>query len=230
MKKYYQIDCSIDRKIIGRSELPLTVEVKDKEFLDYRKRFFYIDDYFENESGLYGDFPKGIKGKMYQRKKDPVDFMLVMPTSFNPKYIVSGKVKNIFEKIFIDKSEYHLEELTIEGHPERFYFLFLPLLKSLEYVDYSKTIFYDSTNDNYAVFGTYHKSQIECNKNIGYYAKKLYVAKELESRDIINLQTSIHPFFSKKIIDAFAEESILGYDIIKSGDFKIELHFGNSLS
>jgi len=35
MKKYYKIDASIDNKIIGKSESPLTVQIKNKTFSEH---------------------------------------------------------------------------------------------------------------------------------------------------------------------------------------------------
>lgn len=223
-KIFYQFDASIDPKIIGRSGLPLTVQIKDKSFSEQSRKYTLdVNKYFEDFSNLYSNFPKGLSGKMYQRLRKPIDLMITMPFYMSLRYVVSKKVKDIFEKLAIDKSEYHLEKLSIEGSDEEFYFLFIPLLKNSEYVDYEKSVYYDGLNDNYEVFGSYEKYEVKKTKS-NYRAKTLYVKKELENRDIISLQAA-GPFYSEKIIDAFQKENIVGYEIIKGGDFKVDLHF-----
>ncbi len=136
MKKYYKIDASIDNKIIGKSESPLTVQIKNKTFSEQSSQYFLdVNKYFEDYPHLYANFPKDLSGKMYQRKKSPIDIMNVMPYFISLQYVISKKVKAILENLQINKTEYHLEELSIEGNEEKFYFLFIPLLKSSEYVN-----------------------------------------------------------------------------------------------
>jgi len=160
---------------------------------------------------------------MYQRKKLPIDIMNVMPYFISLQYVISKKVKAILENLQINKTEYHLEELSIEENEEKFYFLFIPLLKSSEYVNYKKSVFYDSLNDKSEVFGSYEK-YIESRKLGNYRVKTLYVSSELQNRDIISIQAG-GPFYSERIIDAFQKENIVGYDIVTGGDFKLDLYF-----
>lgn len=221
-KIYYQIEPTIDSKIIGKSELALSVEITNKQFLAFRKdKLVYVDNYFE-QTDLYKDFPKNITGKMYQRKKSPIDIMQVMPMCLGLPFIISGKVKEILEKLNINKSEFHLEELSIEGSSEPFYFLFIPMLKNSETIDYSKSLFYSTLQDRFAVFDTYEKYLTE--KNNRFKVKNLFLPKVLENRDIISVQAA-GPFFSERIIDAFKENQVVGYDIINGGDFKVDLQF-----
>ncbi len=224
MEAYYQIQTTIDSKIIGRCESPLTVEIKNKIFSEQSNKYFLdVNKYFEDQNTLYEKFPIDLKGKMFQKKKLPIDIMNVMPYYISLEYVISKKIKDIFERLEINKDEYHLEELSIDGSEEKFYFLFIPLLKSSEYVDYEKSIFYDSLNDKSAIFGNYEK-YLDSRKFGNYRAKTLCLKKELYSRDIISVQAG-GPFYSERIIDAFKEENIIGYDIIERGDFKIDLHF-----
>ncbi|MPT18497.1 MAG: hypothetical protein E2579_12185 [Pseudomonas sp.] len=221
---FYQLGASIDPKIIGKSELPLTVEIKNKVFSEQSKEYtLNINKYFEEFSNLYSNFPKELIGKMYQRKRKPIDLMNSMPYYPTLRYIISKKVKDIFKGLTIAKTEYHLEKLEIEGCDEDFYFLFIPLLRSSEYVDFDKTVYYDSLNEKYEVFGSYEKYEVE-KKNRRLRAKTLYLKKELEVRDIISVQAG-GPFYSERIIDAFQKENVVGYEIITGGDFKVDLHF-----
>lgn len=224
MNKYYQIDASIDSKIIGRSELPLSVEIKNKIFSEQSRKYnLDVNKYFEDFPNLYFNFPKDLSSKMYQKQKNPIDLMLTIPRYLSIRYIISKKTKTILENLKVHKEEYHLEELSIDGSEEKFYFLFIPLLKSSEYVDYKKSVFYDSLNDKLAVFGSYEK-YVESRKLGNYMAKTLFVSSELQKRDIISVQAG-GAFYNERIINAFKEEGIVGYEIIEQGDFKIDLHF-----
>lgn len=222
MRKYHQIRASIDPKIIGRSESPISVEITNKIFTEQRTKYALdVNKYFEDFQHLYSYFPKGLTGKMYQRKKDPIDIMQVIPFYMSLRFAVSEKVKAILEELQVNKAEYHLEKFIIDGSNDNFYFLFIPLLKNSEYIDYEKTIYYDGLNDKYAVFDTY-ETYLRGSGNFS--AKTLYVKSVLESRDIISLQGA-GPFYSERIIEAFKKENIVGYDIITKGDFKIDLNF-----
>lgn len=52
-KNYCEINTSTDPKIIGRGELPLPVEIKNKIFFEQRKKHtLNISDYFKDEKIL----------------------------------------------------------------------------------------------------------------------------------------------------------------------------------
>lgn len=218
--KYYQFQATIDSKIIGRSELPISVVIKDKTYSEQSRKYTLdINKYFEEFPNFYKHFPKELSGKMYQRKKSPIDIMNAMPYYPTLKFVVSEKVKNIIEALSISKSEYHLENFKIEGYDGKFFFLFIPLLKSKEYLDFSKSIFVENMEENEIIFDNYEQYMESFCR-----ARTLYVKKELENRDIISLQAG-GPFYSERIIKAFQKENVVGYEIISGGDFKIDLHF-----
>ncbi|MGP1501938.1 MAG: hypothetical protein ACTTJM_09180 [Bergeyella cardium] len=221
---FYQIRASIDPKIIGRSELPITIQIKDKVFYEQAKKYmFNIDEYFKDKDLLYDKFPKNLTGKIYQRKKQLVDIMLTMPYYPTLRFVISQKVKNIFEKLMINKSEYHLEEFSIEGSDDNFYFLFIPLLRDIDYIDYTKSVFYNYSDDTYIIMETYEKYRQEVQKG-NHIARALYVDKSLQNRDIINLQSG--KFYSKRLIDTFQKEGVIGYDIVSEEGFsRKELYF-----
>ncbi|AZA54520.1 hypothetical protein [Chryseobacterium sp. G0201] len=225
-QKYYQLTETIDPKIIGRGELPLTVEIKDKTFIeqsgDYMMNF---NRYFDEKEKLYENFPKNLIGKMYQKKKLPIDIMAVMPYHPIIHFIISEKVKNIFEKLKINKSEYHLEKLNIEGSNSPFYFLFIPILKDSEHINFQNSVFRDSFNDKDRIFGNYETYQTE-DKAGHFGAKSIYVSSKLENQDIIKIQT-VKAYFSERIIETFKQEAVIGYDIIDRGKYKVDLNFDN---
>ena len=224
MIKYYQITSSIDESIVGKSELPLNVRINDDAYFEQRKKYTLdISRYFDEKDNIYNIFSRKLVGTLYQRDRSPIDIMQSLPYHPVIEFIISERVKKIFEHLNIDCSEYHLEELSIEGSEEKFYFLFIPLLKNYEYVDYQKSIYYDGFNDIYVVFGGYEKYEIEKKKS-NYRVKTLYVKKELEGRDIISVQAG-GPFYSARIIEAFQKENVIGYEIISRGDSKVDLYF-----
>ncbi|OCA76389.1 hypothetical protein BBI01_06775 [Chryseobacterium artocarpi] len=223
IKNYYQLKATIEPKIIGKSELPLTVEIKDKTFESQSREYMLnIDKYFEDKDGILKHFPQNLVGKMYQKKKDPIDIMLSMPMYMSIDFIVSKRVKNILDELNINPTEYQTVEFSIEGQIESYYFLFIPMLRNKDYVDYRKSVFHSSRLDNTTIFGTYEEYLLA--RNNGYRVKTLYVSDELSDRDIISLQAA-GPFFSERIVEAFNENMIVGYDIIKGGDFKVDLKF-----
>lgn len=223
VKNYYQLKATIDPKIIGKSELPLTVEIKDKTFASQSREYMLdVEKYFEDKDMILKHFPQNLVGKMYQRKKDPIDIMLSMPMYMSIEFIVSKKVKDILDGFDIDPSEYQTVELSIEGQSEAYYFLFIPMLRNKDYVDYQKSIFHSARLDNTTIFGTYEDYLSE--RNNGYRVKTLYVSNKLRDRDIVSVQAA-GPFFSERIVEAFHENQIIGYDVVEKGDFKVELNF-----
>lgn len=222
MHKYYQIDTSIDSKIIGRSELPISVQIKNKTYSEQSRKYTLdVNQYFEEQLNVYNNFPKGVIAKMYQKKKKPIDIMNVIPFYLSLEFAVSEKVKIIFENLKVNKLEYHMEEFSIEENDKKFYFLFIPLLKNSEYIDYEKTVYYDELNERDEVFNSFEN--YEAQKSSGNFrVKTLYVKKEIENRDIISIQGVTVPFFSERIIKSFQENNIIGYEIVKRGDFKVE--------
>ena len=224
MKKYYQIRASIDSRIIGKSESPLSVQIKNKTFYEQSGKYFLdVNKYFEEQLNLYDNFPKNLEGKMYQKNKNPIDIMNVMPFYMGLQFAVSEKVVNIFDNLSVDKAEYHIEEFTIAGSNDKFYFLFIPMLKNEDYIDFSQSIFIEDFNEEEIIFGSYDVYRKK-SKDINYLAKHLFVTFELQNRDIISLQKG-KPFYSERIIDAFQKENVIGYEIISGGDYKIDLHF-----
>lgn len=224
MNNYCQIRASIDPKIIGKSEVPLTVEIKNKYFSEQSRKYTLdVNTYFEEQLKLYDNFPKNLEGKMYQKNRNPIDVMNVSPFYMSLQFAVSEKVVDIFYNLAVNKAEYHLEKFTVEGSNDNFYFLFIPLLKSEDHIDFSQSIFIDDVSEKEVVFESYVAYK-EKSKNNYYRAKLLSVSGELQRRDLISLQKG-KPFYSKRLIDAFQQENIIGYEIIKSGDSKVDLHF-----
>ena len=106
--KYYQIDFSLDEKTIGKNEMPHTISIESKEFQKYiSSRAKNISAYFENKDGLYENMPEPLCGKLIKRK-NVIDFMDFTPACLSLVAVISGKIKEIFEKLQISKNEYVL--------------------------------------------------------------------------------------------------------------------------
>ena len=98
---YYQITFTLDKRIRGRYEMPHTVKIKSKDFLDYMsEKNRNILMCFENEHDIYINMPDEIEGQIIKRK-DYVDFMDFSPACLSLKAVVSAKVKNVLEQIHV---------------------------------------------------------------------------------------------------------------------------------
>ena len=94
---YYQITFTLDKRIRGIYEMPHTVKLKSKDFLDYMsEKNRNILMYFKNEHDIYINMPDEIEGQIIKRK-DYVDFMDFSPACLSLKAVVSAKVKNVLE-------------------------------------------------------------------------------------------------------------------------------------
>ncbi|MCJ8155263.1 hypothetical protein MKJ01_15975 [Chryseobacterium sp. SSA4.19] len=222
-KKYIQIEPSINPKIIGRSDLPLTVAIKDKNFVSQSSS--YVVDfkrYFEDEDAAFTNLPDNIVGKMFQ-KKHPVDIMGIMPHHPVILCIVSQKVIDILEKLQVNKKEYKFKKLEITGIDTRYYFLITPIFKSSEYINFSKSQFTEVATGIDWGFPDYESYMLKTKSN-KFVTKSICINPILQNNDIIRIQT-VKTFFSERIINAFMKNEVVGYDIIKGGDFKIDLNF-----
>ncbi len=216
MKKYYQIDTSIDEKIIGESELSLSVEIEDKDFIEQSMEYFDIEYYFEKKDQIYDNFPKSLVGKMYQKNKEPIDFMDTIPMFPPNLFVVSQKFKDIIESLNVGQSEYHFEELKIKGYTNPFYFLFIPMIKSVDCIDFTRTVYRNSDTGEEKIYGSY-ESYWNCpvEEVLRYNPKTIYLSIDLSRYDIISIQGASPVFYSERLIKAFEENNVIGYEIVK---------------
>ena len=211
---YYQITFTLDKKIRGRYEMPHTVEIESEDFLNYMlEKNRNILMYFENKHDIYTNMPKEIVGKIIKRK-DYVDFMDFSPACLSLKAIVSAKVKNAFEKINVHKSEYILKQIRIHNIASDSYLLFVPIIRDTEFV-YPKCKFVDMYDENIKVFQ--NRQEFYDEKGI-YFPQKITLTSKYQGYDLLYPQGA-DVFFSDRILDTFANDGIVGYDIIKGGCF-----------
>jgi hypothetical protein len=218
--QYHQIQLSIDERLIGKSDNPISIKIKDKCFIEFStSSILNLTKYFQNKDEFYKLIPENLECEMYQKNKIPIDFMLCMPTCLTLYFVISEKVKKILESLNVKSTEYITKEIKINGYFEKYYLMFIPLLESKKFVDFKKTIFRDSDSGEEIVFRNYDHFLENISK-----PKKLYVKKDLLNYDIINLQVA-KPYFSKRIIEIFQKENVIGFEIIKQGSFKVDLNF-----
>lgn len=220
--KHYQIDFTLDERIVGNYDSIHTISIESKDFLSYiLEKNRTISMYFENKPTLYDEMPDNLCGKLIKRKK-VIDFMDFTPSCHSLVAVVSYKVKQIFERLKVSKNEYVFKKISIKGHPEEFYLLFVPIIPDTEFV-YPDCIFREMFGDrNVKIFNNreeYHNDP-----------KKYYDLRKVALRDTYKDYDLLYPqvcgcFFSERIVHAMEQENIVGYDLIKGGYFYEEIVF-----
>lgn len=219
--KYYQLTFTLDEKIRGRYDMPHTIEIESRDYLKYiSDRANPISAYFENRKDLYADMPDDLCGKILERK-DVIDFMDFTPACISLVAIVSNKIKRIFEKLNVSKDEYVFRRISIKGHAEDFYLLFLPIIPDTDFV-YPKCIFEDMFDDG--VVKTFNSRTEYYQDPNYYYLKKVTLSGDYKDYDLLYPQGGGF-FFSERVVEAMQQENIVGYDIIKGGCFYQDIDF-----
>lgn len=219
--KYYQLAFSLDEKIRGRYEMPHTICIESENFLKYiSDKNRTISMYFENKSNLYQDMPDNLVGKLLKRK-NIIDFMDFTPSCLSLIAVVSDKIKNIFEKLNISKTEYIFKKIFIKGYTDNFYLLFLPIIPDTEFI-YSKCIYVNMFDDNIIKqFNNYTEYHNDPND---YCLKKVTLGNIYKNYDLLYPQGEGF-FFSERIINAMKQKNVIGYDLITGGYFYEEIDF-----
>lgn len=218
---YYQITFTLNKEIRGRYEMPHTVKLCSKAFLNYIvENCRNISMYFNNKQKLYDNMPNAIVGQILKRK-DYVDFMDFTPACLSLKAVVSEKVKNIFESLQISKAEYIVKEVTIKGFDTKFYLLFVPFIRDTEFV-YPKCEFVDMLDESKKK--VYQNRQEYYEDTETYFLKNVTLDLKYRNFDILCPQ-GMDVFFSERIINAFEKEGVIGYDIVKGGCFYSKIEF-----
>lgn len=218
-EKFYQIQVSWDEKLLKRRGGPQSVSITTRDFFSrYYPRLceWRWKDYFSDRDGFYQRIPVPLTGKLWY--KGPIDFMDACYNRKGMVACVSNKVKNIFHELKVDSGEFVLHPIEIQNEQDDFYVLFIPFLSNEELrIDYSRTLF------NYApwpdVLERYFSGEQELQEylsdiNNPLRTKRLVIDQSLGNRDIINAGY-IHGdiYFSERIIQAFREREVIGYEV-----------------
>lgn len=219
--KHYQIDFTLDESIVGNHESIHTVSIESKDFLSYiLEKNRTISMYFENKPTLYDEMPDNLCGKLIKRK-NVIDFMDFTPSCHSLVAVVSYKIKQIFERLKVSKNEYVFKKISIKGHPEEFYLLFIPIIPHTEFV-YPKCIFREMFGDqNLKIFN---------NREEHYNDPKYYELRKVALKDTYKDYDLLYPrgggfFFSERIVNAMEQENIVGHRLVTGGCFYEEIVF-----
>ena len=220
--KHYQLNFTHDKRVRGRYNDPHTIDIVSKEYIKYMTEkngdmFLHLD----NQETLYEEMPDNIEGKLYKRN-NVIDYMDVRPYYIGQVAVVSNKIKQIFERLNVSKNEYALKKISIKGFEDEFYIFFIPKINDTEFV-YPKCIFakrYDNAEGITTIFNSFE----EYNNRTDYYkSKKVTLKSNYKDYDILFPRTTVCPYFSERIINAFQQENVVGYEIVKGGIYYTEL-------
>lgn len=216
---FKQITTSAEPKIIGVTNGVYQLEFKDVEL---RKNSNYkkindtfiatdIDSFLKNQNQILDLKIEYLTGKLLKKAK-LTDIIAFSPYFFGYKYIVSQKFVDCLEEGRVDESEYHLRKIEIVSIKEAYYLFFVPMISSSE-IDFKKSLIYPekdflSESKNYFDVNNY-KEYCELLKN-SYFNKweKIVLNQKYKNRSIINLQASIHLFFSESLVKILKKRKI----------------------
>ena len=201
--KHYQLNFTHDKRVRGRYNDPHTIDIVSKEYIKYMTEkngdmFLHLD----NQDTLYEE----------------------MPDNIGQVAVVSNKIKQIFERLNVSKNEYALKKISIKGFEDEFYIFFIPKINDTEFV-YPKCIFakrYDNAEGITTIFNSFEEYN---NRTDFYKSKKVTLKSNYKDYDILFPRTIVCPYFSERIINAFQQENVVGYEIVKGGMYYTELDF-----
>ncbi len=218
--KHYQIRFNYDKKLIGTSEMPYTIEITSKEALDFFDENLNTLDFCNNIDFFHEKIPSHIEGKIQTPKKKLIDYMSTCPFVTNLEAIVSEKVKNIIENLHVRQNEFYMKEIHVRNFNEPYYLLFIPLIKDSDFCFPECRFWNSTTNKRDIVF----QDRDSWFKAIGVQFQKVVLKSVYKDFDLIATSGG-GTFFSKRIITEFEKQNVLGYEIINKGYFYRELSF-----
>ncbi|MGN0232652.1 MAG: hypothetical protein ACI4A8_10655 [Muribaculaceae bacterium] len=222
--KHYQLDFTDDKRIRGRYNDPHTINIVSKEYIKYMSEkngnmFLHLD----NQETLYEEMPENIEGKLYKRN-NVVDYMNIRPYYIGQVAVVSNKIKQIFERLNVPKNEYALKKISIKDFEDEFYILFVPKINDTEFV-YPKCIFAKMFDNFEGITTIFNSLEEYYNRTETYESKKVTLKSDYKDYDILFPRTTVCPYFSERIINAFQQENVVGHEIVKGGICYTELDF-----
>ena len=233
---YHQISVSYDERLLKHRAAPQSVSITTPDFFNkYYPNLYYWDwdQYFSDRDKFYRDIPNPLVGKLWY--KGPIDFMDACYLRQGMVACVSEKIKKILMALQVKENEYILHPIVISKEETPYYILFIPFLSIEELkIDFDNTVFdYASwPNEELRPFqGEKELYEYLLDKEKPLKAVKLVLDSSLMQRDIINAGF-IHGniYFSNRIIDAFYEKNVIGYQVLQPGsEGTTPLLFSNSI-
>ena len=223
VNQYQIIEVSWEEKYLKGRTHPQSVRILTPGFLDELKKLLYAEgdesfhEYFDKIPEILERYPDPLIGELDYKR--PLDFMDVYFNRPGMIACISERVKAILERQVINRSEYLLKPIQLVNQPDMYYVLFIPMInihnagidfKQSKYI-YNKS---DNKGDNLVIKNTedYLKHQDK------YIPTKL-VLKTNELRSIYHIESCIHIFYSKAIVESFLAERITGASVVPEGQF-----------
>lgn len=167
-----------------------------------------------------GEFPN-FKPKAYfeLEEKGKYSDIVVIHNTDTKGFLVSSRVKNLWEKFNIFSCRYYPAQLVAENDEVRDYFLFHMAAHELEGINYDKTSFnnhdeiLEDREDGTQIFG--QKKLTNLIERLGHniWMNKIYFNPEFPNYDLFYLpffMTGDKFFISQKLVDAMNNEKITG--------------------
>lgn len=217
MKNFKQIDYTTDKKIIGNGNAFLC-EILNKEFKEFKElnnrnllmhfqNFKIADD--------FNKIPNNLIGKIAKRKLKP-DFYNVSPFFFGLDFIVSEKVKLIFEKLEVSNEEFFFREINIKNSSIILYLLLIPTLDFTQFqLDYSKSEFFNTSSCITRQFNNF-EDLLNMSDYYKYHLLKGYINHSLINNDIVSLRGISRPYFSERLIQSLLENDVIGLEVYEN--------------
>lgn len=217
---YFDVRVSWDEKLLKRRGHPQGIEILSKEWNTYmRTRCGKTwDEYFQAESTLFDEMPRPILGKLDYPRGPLWDYMDAYPYRDNMLACVSERVKRLLEQLQVAPSEYVLEPVSVKQVEVPLYLLFVRKIvrwKDID-VDYKKSTFVNPIKMEIIPGVTEEILKERRTAGILTSPKNIVARKRPFYLDIICIETCGGVFFSERLVNAFLQEGIVGFEIVNN--------------
>lgn len=176
--------------------------------------------FMRNFSSLLENMPDGLCGKM-ERGAKVVDYMPYEDFTIpGITAVISGRVKDIFDRLQVRHSEYILREISIEKHNDKYYLLFVPEIKDSEIV-FPQSEFFIFNDLKTHVFKNFEDYEQARKKPVMMEPKVITLPARYEKYDLIKLDPSLQ-FFSPRLVREFRRDNIAGCKFLTPDDMYYE--------
>ena len=218
MKHQYHeiVMVSYDEEILKGKAVAQRLVIKTPEYYEFMDKYCKTRaDNIRNNPWLYQNIPGNLEGELRYKDKrwdymDINDFRRCGLVA-----AVSEKVKKIFEDLNISKDEYVMKPILDKRYGIQYYLLFLYVIPTSELI-YPDSVFYEWLKEDVRIqFQSYEERMKALDEKKTFFPIwKTVLPEKYAERDIILLENASYakPFFSERIINAFKEQKIYGYE------------------
>lgn len=232
--EYVQIDVSWDDALLKRRGYPQGVEITTKAWNAFMRSIeahdsgagqgrYRVAEWYNAISmdSLFKEMPRPISGKLAYPKAPIWDYMEAFPFRHGMHACVSERFRILLEKLNVSPLEYRLEPISVTGVKGPLYLFFTPQMipwDDLD-VDYEKSVFVDKYRDIVpGVTTQYFYDNTNCRPwNVVARRSPLF-------KDIFQLDYCIGLFISRRLMQAFQEEKLIGIEE-QGKRFRVNLSF-----